>query len=89
MQVIQALQDLPQDGGNVGLLQGARLQLQTRGQQGLRPPHEAKRPLPTTSDPALTLSTPASAPGAPFNSELLLKKLLPLLKKLNPQNLLF
>lgn len=39
VQVVQTLEDLPQDGGDGGLLQGARFQLEKRrGQQGLGSP---------------------------------------------------
>ena len=46
VQVVQALQDLPQDGGDVRLLQGPGFQLQAeKGRQGLRHPHR-HRPIP-------------------------------------------
>lgn len=56
VQVVQALQDLPQDGGDVRLLQGPGFQLQAeKGRQGLRHPHwhtpiPAPRPRPPPGD---------------------------------------
>jgi hypothetical protein len=40
MQIIQALEDLPQDGGDIGLLQGAWFQLEEdNAPRQLQPPH--------------------------------------------------